>query len=615
MTNAKAPPKRSSSATRILLLISIFGVLVFAGSLAFVFYMVTSVDKGEISDESFLKVTLQGAISESPPPPTLFADPNAPQPTLVELAAAIRSAGSDERIDGMYLQLDMPSAGWGGLQELRTAIDDFRAAGKPCVAYAEVLDDAGYYLASGCDRVVLAPSGLTMVNGLASTITYYAGTFEKLGIEAQFEHVGDFKSAIEPYQRSGPSDSAAEAMDYLLDGLYDQLIADVARGRGISEATARNLIDHPPMSPNEALERGLVDALAFPDAVVARIHDCKSEDWVDKLAEPVPDELREAVKDRFTPIDEVVKSVRAEHASKTNQIAVVYADGPILSGESEGGLFGGQILADRTFRKWFREIRKDDDIKAVVIRVNSPGGSGLASDMMWREIKLAQADGLPVVVSMANYAASGGYYISAPADYVVAQPGTVTGSIGVFGGKFNLGGLYDKAGMTQTDFKRGELSDLFSTTSNFSEEGRETYRRFLGDFYELFLARVGEGRQMERDTVHTVAQGRVWTGTQALERGLVDELGGLDVALAKAAELAKLEEGSWGMSGWPRHKDLFELIMEDLQDASAPTIQVDLGLPPFASEVTEAQAQHLLLLDAMMADGAVTLLPGAPTFQ
>ncbi|MEZ4316042.1 MAG: signal peptide peptidase SppA [Myxococcota bacterium] len=610
MANAKAPPKRNSSATRILLAISVLGLLVFAGSLAFVFYMVTSVDTGEIGEESYLRVDLSGPLSESPPPPALFADPNKVKPTLVEVAAAIRDASTDDRIQGMYLHLDMPSAGWGGLQELRTAIDAFRAAGKPCVAYAEVIDDGGYYLASGCTRVVLAPTGLSMVNGLATSITYYAGTFEKLGVDAEFEHVGDFKSAIEPYERTGPSDSAAEALNYLLDDLYVQLVDGVAKGRGLSEAAARDLIDHPPMSPIAARDRGLVDVLAFEDAVIARIHECEKDDWVDSLSEPIPEELTEAVKDRFTPVGEVVKSIRAKNAAQDSKVAVVYADGPIMSGEADGGLFGSQVLADRTFRKWMRDIRKDDSVKAVVIRVNSPGGSGLASDMMWREIQLAKADGLPVVVSMADYAASGGYYISAPADWVVAQPGTITGSIGVFGGKLNLGGLYEKLGMTQADFKRGELSDLFSASTGFSDEGRETYRAFLSDFYEIFLGKVGEGRHMERDAVHAVAQGRVWTGRQALERGLVDELGGLDTAVAKAVELAKLEEGTWGTTSWPRQKELIELLLEDLQNASAPTVHVDMGLSPVAQQAAEPHVEHLRMLEAMLADGAVALMPG-----
>lgn len=602
--NAPPPPSKNGRATRILLAFTGIGTLLFIACVAFVVYLVNQEETGDIAEDTFVSVKLSGMIADTPPPPDLFGDPNKPGMYAGLYAESIRHAAADDRIDGLYLRIEGPVAGWGRMQEIRSALVDFRAAGKPCVAYAEMLDDAGYYLGSACDKVVLAPSGITMVNGMVVSQSYYAETFEQVGVVPEFEHVGDYKSAIEPYERTGPSDAASEAMNFLLDGLWEQMIADVAASRGLSEAETRKLLEHPPLSPEEALERGLVDALAFPDAVAARIHQVANDDWIDSLQEPVSKELQEGVKDRFTSITEVAKAVRAEHRSKDAHIAVLHAEGPIMSGKSDGGLFGSSILADQTFRQWMREIRKDDSVKAVVLRVNSPGGSGLASDMMWREIELAKADGLPVVVSMADYAASGGYYISAPADHIVAQPSTITGSIGVFGGKLNLAGVYGKLGIHQHDYKRGELSDLFSSTAGFSEEGRTTYRRFLSDFYERFLQKVVVGRGMERDAVHEVAQGRVWTGTQALERGLVDSLGGLDVATAKAAELADLDEGTWGLKRWPRQKDVFELLMEDLQNQSS--VEIELPLLDGAQEKVE----QLVLLEKMLADGPVTLLPG-----
>lgn len=604
--NTPPTPPKNRRATRILLGFTAIGLFIFVGCIAFVAYIVNKGETGTIEDDTFVSVKLSGALSDTPPPPSLFADPSSPSLYVGSYASAIRAAAVDDRIKGLYLQLDTPSAGWGRLQEIRSALQVFRAEGKPCVAYAEMYDDASYYLASACDKIVLAPSGISMVNGIVVSQSYYANTFEQIGVEPEFEHVGDFKSAIEVYELTGPSESASEAMNYLLDGLWDQVVQDVAQGRNLEIEAARELLEHPPLSPDEALQRGLVDALAFPDAVLARIHEVGDADWVDKLAEPVSEELRKGVEKRFTSINEVAKTVAANDRSKDAHIAVLHADGPILSGKADGGLFGSQVVADRTFRKWMREIRKDDSVKGVVLRVNSPGGSGLASDMMWREIQLAKDEGLPVVVSMADYAASGGYYIAAPADWIVAQPSTITGSIGVFGGKMNLAGTYEKLGIEQFSYKRGELSDLFSPTTGFSDEGRATYRRFLSDFYERFLERVSSGRDMDRDAVHEVAQGRVWTGTQAMERGLVDQLGGLDVASAKAAELAKLEEGTWGLKRWPRQKDVFELLMEDLQNSASVSVQVEL---PFATEVS-AKVQELVLLEAMLNDGPVMLLPG-----
>ncbi|MCA9567924.1 MAG: signal peptide peptidase SppA [Myxococcales bacterium] len=606
--NAPPTPPKNRRATRILLLLTLGGAAVFLACVLFVVYLVTKQDTGTISDDTFVSVVLKGDIPDSPPPPDLFGDPNAPRMTATLYAESIRAAAADERVKGLWLRLDMPTAGWGRLQEVRSALVDFRASGKPCVAYSEMLDDASYYLASACDKVVLAPSGLTMVNGMAISQSYYRPLFEKIGVDAEFEHVGDFKSAVEPYELDGPSEAASEAMNYLLDGLWDQVVADIAAGRGMDPAAARQLLDHPPMSPHEALERGLIDALAFPDAVVARVHEVKADGWEASLEEPVTKELREAAEKRFTSLSEVTKKVRGDHRSKKQKIAVVYAEGPILSGKAEGGLFGSQVLADRTFRSWMKEVRDDSSVKAVVLRVNSPGGSGLASDMMWREIQLAKQQGLPVVVSMADYAASGGYFISAPADWIVAQPSTITGSIGVFGGKLNLAGTYEKLGVNLHTYKRGELADLFSSTAAFSDEGRATYKRFLADFYEIFLGKVVEGRKMDRDAVHAVAQGRVWTGIQAKERGLVDAIGGLDVAVAKAAELASLSDGDWGVSRWPREKDAFELLMEELQGGQKTSVQLELPFP--LTEEAREQAEHLVLLERMLADGPVMLLPG-----
>lgn len=613
MTNEKAPPvrKRSSRATRVLLALTLAGLVIFVGSVAFIAWIVTSKDTGDIDENTFAVLKLSGVLGDAPPPPQIFGDPKNIHAVPTEIAAAIRKASTDDRIKGLYLKLEPFGAGWGTLQEIRGALDEFRAAGKPCVAYAEMYDDTSYYLASACNQITMAPGGITMVNGMASTTTYYAGTFEKIGVDPEFEHVGDFKSAIEVYERTGPSEPAAEAMNYLLDDIYDQLIDGIARGRGITPDQARNLIDAAPMSPQDAVQRGLIDVLAYPDAIAARLHEVSEDGWHEKLAEPVTDAMREGLEDKFTSLDEVVKDVRANHASKDNQIAVIHAEGTILSGEAEGGLFGGNVLADKTFRAWLREIRKDDSVKAIVLRVSSPGGSGLASDMMWRELKLAQEDGLPIVVSMADYAASGGYYIAAPADWIVAQPGTITGSIGVFGGKFNLGGMYEKLGMTSHTYRHGELSTLFASNEGFSDAGRATYRRFLGDFYETFLNRVGTGRNLDRDAVHAIAQGRVWTGRQALDRKLVDELGGLDAALAKAAELAKLEDDSWGVKRWPRQKDLFELIMEDLEGTSSSRVQIDLGLLGVAQE----ELEHLQLLEELASEGPIVLLPGEPHFD
>jgi protease-4 len=471
------------------------------------------------------------------------------------------------------------------------------------VAYAESYMMSSYFLGSACDTVVLAPGGIGLVNGLSSTITYYAGTLEKIGAEGDFEHVGDFKSAIEPYERTEPSEAASEATAALLDSLWTQWKALVAAGRGTSTEAIQSLIDVPAMSPSDAVERGLVDVLAYRDAVRVALPEHGGEGWSAALeAEPDAKAYAEA-RDGLTDLGEYLKGVRAEEAAGSEAIAVVHADGAIVSGDPRDALFGDGMLGDKAFADWMADARADERVKAIVLRVNSPGGSGLASDMMWREIRRTQAAGKPVVVSMANYAASGGYYIAAPADWIVAQPMTITGSIGVFGGKFDLGGTWEKLGMTEHTWKRGAEADMMSGSSRFSEGGRQVYRRFLTDFYEIFLARVAEGRGFSRDEAHAVAQGRVWTGQQALERGLVDELGGLDTALAKAAELAELEQG-YGVERLPKRKTFIELMVEDFSGAEASLrIELPTGVPVTAIE-------RLVRLEWVMRDGVAALLPG-----
>lgn len=592
--------RRPKQATRILVALTLVGSAVFFGSVGLIAWLVASERSGDVKEGSFLAIELSGEISDAPLVGGLVLEPEKAPPVLTDIAWAIREAKDDGRILGIHLTLTEPIVGWAGYRELRDALAEFREAGKPCVAYSDSYTTGPYYLASACDRVALAPGGLALVNGLATSVTYYAGAFEKIGVQAQMLHVGDFKSAVEPYERTGPSEPASLAMDQMLDSLWAEFVSGVAASRGKTPEELQALVERPPMSAGDALAAGLVDVLVYPDQLRARAHEVGREGWEASLAAAVTD-APEDVDERYTTLREYLKGVRAAHDDGDAKIAIVYAEGPIVPGELDGGLFGGQMLTDRSFAEWFEEIRADDAVKAVVLRVDSPGGSGLASDHMWHAIRSAQADGLPVVVSMGNYAASGGYYIAAPADWIVAHPNTLTGSIGVFGGKLVFGGTYEKLGLSETRWERGSQADLLSLTSPFDEQGREVFQGFLDDFYEQFLGIVAEGRELDRDAVHAVAQGRVWTGEQALERKLVDELGGLDEALAKAAELAGIAE--YGVERWPKQKGFFDLLMEDLEDQGAVRVE----LPGLDTDVLE---DALLLRRVLGVAGVAALLPG-----
>ena len=593
---------RATRTTRVLLALTVLGGLTFLGATAAVVWMVQDLQQAEVEEDSFLEVQLRGALRDAPEQGGFLLDPAQAPPTVTEIARAIRKAGDDERIRGLYLDLDDPSAGWASFGEIRDAIDAFQASGKPCVAYSESYDTKGYWLASTCDDVLLAPGGLALVNGLALSITYYAGTLEKVGAVGDFEHVGDFKSAVEPFQRSGPSEPASEAVNYLLDGIWTEVVSGIAAGREVTPAQVQAWVDGPTLAPGAARAAGFVDGLAYRDAVRSSLARYGEDGWVASLdgvtLEPTGDDAP-----KLTSLDAYVETLRAADHAHDARIALVCAEGQIVSGSADGGFFGGGgLLADKTFRSWMQEIREDDDIRAVVLRVNSPGGSGLAADMMWREIQLTRAAGKPVVVSMGDYAASGGYYIAAPADWVVAQPGTLTGSIGVFGGKLALAGMWEKLGMTEFTYRRGAQSDLFSASAPFSDGGRLAFRSFLQEFYDRFLDVVSEGRGMERDAAHAVAQGRVWTGRQAQERGLVDAIGGVDVALAKAAELGHLD--TYGVSTFPASKTLWDQLADDLK--------VEALQPRIAIPGVEASAlADLARLERVLADtGVAALLPG-----
>jgi protease-4 len=563
---------------RLILWIVAIGGLIFMSTIAAVIILFTIGPDFDETEGQWLHIRVSSSITEVSGSGSLFEGPADQPPLTTELSASIRAASNDDAIAGVYLDIRSLSMGWAQVQEVRSALDYLREQGKDCIAWANDYDNKSYYVATACSEVHLAPAGLPMVHGISVTQMYFKGLFDELQIKPNFEHVGEFKSAVEPYLREGPSDAAQEATDLLLDDLYAQLIRGIANGRGISVEDAEALIQNPPITPEEALERGMIDGLSWHDQMEAMV---------------IPGKL--------TPYKPYLEERRSDWESGDGTIAVIYAEGTIIDGKSTEDFTGGQYIGDRTLRSQLKRARKNDDIDAIVLRVNSPGGSGSASDAIWREVEIAAAE-KPVVISMGDYAASGGYYISMGAHWIVAQPGTVTGSIGVFGGKLNLGGLLSKFGITTHTTQRGPYSNLLSSTSDFTPEQREKFRSFLQSFYDRFLAQAAEGRGMQIDEIHAVAQGRVWTGTQALDRGLVDELGGLEAAIAKASELAGLESPS--IQRIPERKSFFDALLSGMDDPDMAQAMQSLGLD-------EDSLAPLIQLQFVTASGGpIVLLPG-----
>lgn len=549
-----------------------------------------------------LRVVLDGQLNDAPLFSGAFLDPNDAPPPLARIARAIRDAAHDDDIDALYLRCGSVGAGWGLARELREAVLAFRAAGKPAVAWSEGYDTKGYYVASACDKVALAPAGIALVNGFSVGITYFKRAFDKLGVEPEFEHVGDYKSAIEVYEREGPSREASEALDYLLDGIWQKVLGEMAAQRRLRADVMQQRIDRPVLDPAGIVAAGLVDVAASRRAVEASLTTARESNWLELVGAA---ETAEPSAEDTDFVD--VEDYAGGWGGGGDKIALVYAEGAIVDAEG-GGLFASNQISPGRYVRLIERLRKDESVRALVLRVNSPGGSGLASDLILEELERFRRTGRPIVVSMGDYAASGGYYIACGADWIVAQPTTITGSIGVFGGKFNLAGGLAKLGLTSHTYRRGEMSDLLDLDTPFDPERRAVFRAFLQSFYDRFVGKVAAGRKLSTDDVHAIAKGRVWTGEQALERKLVDQIGGVEEALAKAAELAHLQR--WHVVEQPRPLSLFETLMEEFDRQRRPSAAAELCALVPGADVASALQEVLVLQRILAHGGAAAYAPG-----
>ncbi|OGP57061.1 MAG: signal peptide peptidase SppA [Deltaproteobacteria bacterium RBG_13_61_14] len=446
-----------------------------------------------------------------------------------ELILTLRDAEKDPELSALILYLRPNSLGWSRAQELRQALLAFRASGKKTQAFLEEADTLDYFIASACEEVIFTPLGSLGLTGLISEVIYFKGVLDKLEIKPDLFQAGKYKSAVEPYTRSGMSRAQRESINSLLDSLYQQLVAAVAESRALSPARVRRAIDRGPYLAPAAREQGLVDYLLYEDQL---------DDHLEKqLGEPP----RRTSLARYRLWIGPGLNWRDAWRSIPG-LALVYASGVIHLGESRAyGRLGGESAGSDTLCQALREARDNPQVQAVVLRVDSPGGSGLASDLIWREVSLFQGK-KPVVVSMGDVAASGGYYIAMPADQILAQPGTLTGSIGVIAGKINLHGLYHKIGLKKETVRRGQHADLHSDYIPFSESGRQKVKEEMASFYREFVSKAAAGRKQDVARMEKAAQGRVWTGEQAKELGLLDGFGGLRQALETAKRLAGIAE-------------------------------------------------------------------------
>jgi len=459
-------------------------------------------------------------VDEGPPPPTLTFDLlRRERPTFHELLFAMRNAAEDRSVTAVVLHVDGLAWGWARVHEMTAAVRAVRESGKQVYASLDGGGEKEYLLASSAGLVAMPPVSTLQLDGLSASAMFLRGTYDKLGIKPNFAHVGRYKSAVEQYTRDSLSPDGRRALEDLLDDEYTLLVDSLASARRVTPDDMRGLIDDGPFTARAAHERGLVDTL------LARAD-------LDSLATHADGTRRPAAS--FTRYAEEGGEVTGEH------IALVVAEGEIVDGKSAEGPFGGRSVGDRTLVESLREIRSRRSIRAVVVRIDSPGGSGNASDAVWQELRRLRRD-KPVIVSMGDVAASGGYYIACAADAIVADPATITGSIGVFGGKLNVLGLYRKLGLNVETLSRGRHAAMWSPFKDFDPEEEALYQKSLDQFYDVFLARVAEGRKMSASDVDSVGQGRVWSGLAALKRGLVDRFGGLHEAVEVARARAHID--------------------------------------------------------------------------
>lgn len=485
---------------------------------------------------------------------------------LRKLTRAIQAAAKDDDIAGIFLfgqfSPDGYGTGFAALKEVRAALTEFKTAGKkPILAYLDFATVRETYLATAADEVVVDPYGMLLLPGLASEPVYLAGAFEKFGVGVQVTRVGKYKSAIEPFIRREMSPESREQMQKLLDDLWSDLRGTIAEGRGMTAPELQTLVDTEGLIRADiAVKNGLANRLGYRDEVIDEL---KARTGRKGSKEPFK-QVKLADYAEMLGDDEVgVRAVEAADAGKQGdkkgRIAVLYAEGAIVDGEGEHGQVGGV-----SFARELRRLRQDNDIKAIVVRVNSPGGSATASEHIQRELRVARQT-KPVVISMGTYAASGGYWISAYSDRIFAEPSTITGSIGVFGVQFDIEKLAGNLGVTFDRVKTGRFADAVTISRPKTPEELAIIQGMVDWIYEEFVSKVSEARGIPRERVHEIAQGRVWSGAEALKLGLVDELGGLDAAIAHAASKAGLGSEA-KIQEYPRKKDLEELIMDAMKN-------------------------------------------------
>ena len=549
----------------VVLIIGIIAIALFADTMG----------RPSVPDNSVLVLSVSGALPDYVPEDQLTkALGIGQQQSFTSLLTQIRKAKVDNRIGGVLLDINFPGIGWGKADELRDAITDLRGSGKPVYAYLEIGTNREYYIATAAEKIFVAPPGDLYINGFAAEAMFYKGSLDKLGVEADVIQIGPkYKNAPDAYTRKEMSDGQREVINALLDEYFTRFTTAIAETRKKSVDDVKALVDNAPYTATQAKTQGLIDDAIYREQV--------DEQFKTRLGYKSDDKLRTIRGSQYREIPSDSLGL-----NKGERVAVIYASGAINVGRSSSGPINGEMVGSDTIVTAVNDAANDKSIKAIVLRVDSPGGSALASDLMWYALENAKAK-KPVVVSMGDVAASGGYYIACNANKIVAQPSTVTGSIGVFMGKPVVKGLYDWLGVTNEYVMRGKNAGLFRETEKWTPEERaKMVDQTNSIYFDNFIPKVAKGRNKTVEDANTLGQGRVWTGTQAKQSGLIDEFGGLEKAIEIAKQLANL----------PADKDVKRVIFPEPR----PFLETLFGGD--ASAQTREEQTRAAILEALPAD-------------
>lgn len=536
------------------LLASILGCFIVLGLFFLIMFVslvgmsVTSNDKFALKDNTVLTLKLEGVLSErveENPLLALLGQNTDAQLGLDDILSSIKKAKENDKIKGIYINAGMFSAAPASLKEIRDQLLDFKKSGKFIVAYGDTYTQGCYYLSSVADKIMLNPQGHLDLHGFAAMPTFYKGLLDKVGVEMQIFKVGTFKSAVEPFMLDKMSDANKEQVSAYLNDIWSTLTTEVSASKNISVEKLNQLADEMVLfkEAEETVQAGLVDTLLYETAVKEYLKDLV--------------EVKEAKDLNFASIKNLTTVPFVESSKSNDIIAVLYAEGNITDGSGKEG------ITSKRFVKELEKLKDNEKVKAVVFRVNSGGGSAYASEQIWKAVGELK-EKKPVVVSMGDYAASGGYYISCNASKIIAQPNTLTGSIGIFGMFPNIEGLTKKIGLSYDVVKTNKYADFGAYTRPMREDEKVILQSYIERGYDLFLTRCSDGRGIAKDSLDMIAQGRVWTGNQALELGLVDSLGDLDSAIEAAAELADLDD--YSLRAFPKKTDFFESLFSNQKE-------------------------------------------------